>query len=105
MECPKCKATMEKGYIPMFKQQGYWSPLTNKLTMFTAVVPDDRLQLTEPHFFKPGAIVSYYCDSCRFIISEVPKYNYKNGNRIGVPVKEEKLEAEPDEYAIDKDLY
>ncbi|MBG0762284.1 hypothetical protein IY230_01495 [Acholeplasma laidlawii] len=71
MECPKCLSTMKEGYIFTDRMPIMWLPKNKMMPLTIFGRPQDSIMITKTPFLTRKKAVSFYCRSCKFIITPV----------------------------------
>ncbi len=74
MDCPYCKAPMEKGYIPAGKTRLWWLAEDAVPPFFAySEAGEDGVTLTKSPVFRTQRALAYCCKACRFVLLPFPK--------------------------------
>lgn len=75
MDCPYCKAPMEKGYIPAGKARLLWlaEDAVPPFFAFSEPEPEDGISLTKTPVLRTQRALAYCCKACRFVLLPLPQ--------------------------------
>lgn len=73
MECPYCKNTMEKGFLPAERTASFWIPDTSNPYIMVYHKPKNGIQLTKFPVISIQQAESYYCRQCEVVLTPVNK--------------------------------
>jgi len=68
MNCPKCEAIMQEGYIPVSNMNLYWAPKGEIPGVFRWSVPKGGVRLQRPEMLGIAKKEAFYCQQCDLVI-------------------------------------